>query len=88
GFSPGSTKQSILVYKKKNHYNEWEFTYDPISDAQTISGGNGAGIGQPSSGNTSGSSSNTNSNSNNTNSNSTGTNPSSPSSSSPTTQQQ
>jgi type II secretory pathway pseudopilin PulG len=40
GFSPGGSKQSILVYKKKNHYNEWEFTYDPISDMQTITGGN------------------------------------------------
>jgi type II secretory pathway pseudopilin PulG len=40
GFSPGSSKQSILVYKKKNHYNEWEFTYDPISDMQTMTGGN------------------------------------------------
>ncbi|HEY1159829.1 MAG TPA: type II secretion system protein, partial [Terracidiphilus sp.] len=25
GFSPTSPKQSILVYRKKNHYNEWEF---------------------------------------------------------------
>ena len=49
GFSPGSPKQSIRIFKKKNHYNEWEFTYDPISDAQTISGGNVAGFGQPSS---------------------------------------
>jgi type II secretory pathway pseudopilin PulG len=32
GFSPVGPKQSILVYKKKNHYNEWEFTYSPISD--------------------------------------------------------
>jgi len=32
GFSPASPKQSILVYKKKNHYNEWEFTYSPMSD--------------------------------------------------------
>jgi len=32
GFSPASPKQSILVYKKKTHYNEWEFTYSPISD--------------------------------------------------------
>jgi len=32
GFSPASPKQSILVYKKKNHYNEWEFTYSPASD--------------------------------------------------------
>jgi len=90
GFSPGSPKQSIRIYKKKNHYNEWEFTYDPISDAQTISGGNGAGIGQNSNSNTSGASGNTNSNSNNTNSNSTVTNPPSPSPSpsSNTTQQQ
>src|SRR5215472_10736513 len=32
GFSPASPKESILVYKKKHHYNEWEFTYSPISD--------------------------------------------------------
>ena len=32
GFSPNSPKQSILVYKKKNHYNEWEFTYTPLSE--------------------------------------------------------
>ena len=32
GFSPTSPKQSILVYKKKNHYNEWEFVYDPLCD--------------------------------------------------------
>ena len=32
GFSPNSPKASILVYKKKNHYNEWEFTYSPLSD--------------------------------------------------------
>lgn len=32
GFSPGSTKQSIMVYKKKDHFVEWEFTYDPIGD--------------------------------------------------------
>jgi len=55
GFSPASPKKSILIYKKKNHYNEWEFTYDPISDMQTMTGGNagnGAGIGQPASGTT------------------------------------
>lgn len=49
GFSPASPKKSILIYKKKDHYNEWEFTYDPISDAQTMSGGNTGGIGQPAS---------------------------------------
>ncbi|MGA3130524.1 MAG: hypothetical protein ABSD59_06970 [Terracidiphilus sp.] len=81
GFSPASTKKSILIYKKKDHYNEWEFTYDPISEMKTISGGNGAGIGQPASStttpvgtspfaNTFGSNNNTNTNSNNTGTNS------------------
>jgi len=32
GFSPASPKPSIVVYKKKSHYNEWEFTYSPLSD--------------------------------------------------------
>jgi type II secretory pathway pseudopilin PulG len=32
GVSPMSPKQSILVYKKKNHYNEWEFLYSPLSE--------------------------------------------------------
>jgi len=32
GFSPASPKQSILVYKKKSHYNEWEFLYSPLTD--------------------------------------------------------
>jgi type II secretory pathway pseudopilin PulG len=45
GFSPGSPKQSILLYKKKNHYNEWEFVYDPLADQVTISGNTGS-IGQ------------------------------------------
>jgi hypothetical protein len=49
GFSPGSPKQSILVYKKKNHYNEWEFTYDPLSEMQAMPGGNTGTIGQPAS---------------------------------------
>ena len=47
GFEPASPKQSILVYKKKDHYNEWEFTYDPLSDMQTMGGGNAGTIGQP-----------------------------------------
>jgi type II secretory pathway pseudopilin PulG len=46
GFSPNSPKQSILVYKKKNHYNEWEFVYDPLSEQMVISSSTGA-IGQP-----------------------------------------
>jgi len=49
GFEPGSPKQSILVYKKKNHYNQWEFVYDPLADQSTMSGNTGA-IGQPASG--------------------------------------
>ncbi|SRR6266568_232244 len=49
GFSPQSPKQSILVYKKKNHYNEWEFLYSPLADRQTVGGGNTGAIGQPAS---------------------------------------
>jgi type II secretory pathway pseudopilin PulG len=48
GFSPNSPKQSILVYKKKNHYNEWEFNYDPLADQMMMQGGGNLGtIGQP-----------------------------------------
>ena len=47
GFSPASPNASILVYKKKQHYNEWEFTYDPLSDTPTVGGGNTGQIGQP-----------------------------------------
>jgi type II secretory pathway pseudopilin PulG len=32
GFSPASGKASIMVYKTKTHYNEWEFVYDPVGD--------------------------------------------------------
>jgi type II secretory pathway pseudopilin PulG len=32
GISPATSKPSILVYKKMDRYNEWEFVYDPISD--------------------------------------------------------
>ena len=39
GFSPNSPKKSIMVYKKKDHYNEWEFVYDPIAE-QMIQGSN------------------------------------------------
>jgi len=44
GVSPNSPKQSILAYKKKNHYNEWEFFYDPIAEQMLMQGG---AIGQP-----------------------------------------
>jgi type II secretory pathway pseudopilin PulG len=49
GFKSPSEKQSILIYKKKDHYNEWEFTYDPISDVKAMTGGGAPGIGQPAS---------------------------------------
>ncbi|MGC9157860.1 MAG: type II secretion system protein [Terracidiphilus sp.] len=45
GFSPGCPKESILIYKKKNHYNQWEFVYDPLAD-QMMQGGNAGTIGQ------------------------------------------
>jgi len=47
GFSPNSPKESILVYKKKNHYNEWEFVYDPLADRMIVGGGNTGTIGTP-----------------------------------------
>jgi hypothetical protein len=46
GFSPNSPRQSILVYKKKNHYNEWEFVYDPLAE-QMMASGVPAMAGQP-----------------------------------------
>ena len=52
GFSPTSPKQSILVFRKKNHYNEWEFIYDPLADQMMMQGGNLGTIGQPASGTT------------------------------------
>ena len=47
GFSPQSPKQSLFVFKKKNHYNEWEFLYSPLMDQQNAAGGNTGMIGQP-----------------------------------------
>ncbi|MDR3726570.1 MAG: type II secretion system protein [Terracidiphilus sp.] len=32
GVSPASPKQSILVYKKMDHYIDWEFLYSPLTD--------------------------------------------------------
>jgi type II secretory pathway pseudopilin PulG len=49
GFSPASEKQSILVYKKKTHYNEWEFLYSPAQDQKMIQGGNTNTFGTPAS---------------------------------------
>ena len=51
GVSPASPKQSIYVYKKKNHYNEWEFLYSPLQEMQQMgAGGAGTGLGQPGTG--------------------------------------
>ncbi len=47
GVEPASPKQSILIYKKKDHYNQWEFTYTPLADMTTQAGGNAGMIGQP-----------------------------------------
>jgi type II secretory pathway pseudopilin PulG len=44
GFSPNSSKQSIMVYKKKTHYNEWEFVYDPRADQMQAQGGAQGGV--------------------------------------------
>ena len=46
GVSPVSPKPSILIFKKKQHYNEWEFIYDPLTDKSTVNGNAGT-IGQP-----------------------------------------
>jgi hypothetical protein len=47
GVEPVSPKQSILIYKTKNHYNQWEFLYSQLMDQQMMAGGNAGGIGQP-----------------------------------------
>ena len=44
GFSPNSPKKSILVYKTKDHYNEWEFVYDPIVEQMMMQGGGPSGL--------------------------------------------
>lgn len=54
GFSPASPKKSILIFKKKDHYNQWEFTYDPAMEQMSGGLGGGAGIGQPATGLTGG----------------------------------
>jgi type II secretory pathway pseudopilin PulG len=45
GFSPNSPKASMLTYKTKKHYNEWEFVYDPIVERMMMGGMSGAGSG-------------------------------------------
>jgi type II secretory pathway pseudopilin PulG len=43
-----SPKATILEYKKKKHFNEWEFWYDPNADQMMMMGG--GSVGQPMSG--------------------------------------
>lgn len=52
GVEPVLNKPSILTYKKKSRYNEWEFTYSPLQDMmkQMSAGGAmpaGGGTAQP-----------------------------------------
>ena len=52
GVSPNSPKTSILIYKTKSKYNEWEFVYDPITEQAIRTGGStgpSSGIDKPSS---------------------------------------
>lgn len=55
GFAPGSNKHSILLYKKKDHFNEWEFLYSPSAD-RVITAGSTAPSGSSPAGSLSGNS--------------------------------
>jgi len=46
GVESTSPKLGILIWKKKTHFNEWEFWYDPTADRMMISNNAGA-IGTP-----------------------------------------
>ncbi len=46
GVESTSPKPGILIWKKKTHYNEWEFWYDPNADRMMISNNAGT-IGTP-----------------------------------------
>lgn len=46
GVESTNPKLGILEWKKKKHYNEWEFWYDPNADRMMVSNNTGA-IGQP-----------------------------------------
>ena len=49
GVTPVSPKVSLLIYKKKTHYNEWEFDYDPAMETMMMQGGNTGMMGSPAS---------------------------------------
>jgi len=42
GIRPSKTMDSILVYKTKSNYAEWEFVYDPATDPTVPKWGDGA----------------------------------------------
>ena len=44
GVEPASPGASILIYKKMEHYNQWEFTYNPLADMMQQAGANGNAI--------------------------------------------
>lgn len=39
GVAPLEKKQSIIVYNGKDHYNEWEFVYDPRMEQMNVLAG-------------------------------------------------
>lgn len=51
GVESNSPKETILEYKKKKHFNEWEFVYDPLSEQLTSNNGAAAGPSMGSAGN-------------------------------------
>ncbi|MGH9607943.1 MAG: type II secretion system protein [Terracidiphilus sp.] len=38
GVAPALDKQSIMIFKKKQKYSEWEFVYDPLTDVHVAPG--------------------------------------------------
>ncbi len=43
GFSPNSPKSTMITYRKRNKYNEWEFIFDPALEQYYASGAGGVG---------------------------------------------
>ena len=46
GVEPGNAKATLKVYRKKSHFNEWEFIYDPALERYYESGAAGFPTGQ------------------------------------------
>lgn len=38
GVASASTKESIRLFRKQSHYNQWEFIYDPLEDSGANTG--------------------------------------------------